>query len=261
VTRWHLLDTGARDGAWNMACDVALLARAQRTGDAVLRIYAWDQPTLSFGRHEAARAHYDAAALAAAGIALVRRPTGGRALLHDREVTYSITAPIIEGESLPASVFRFNQLLLRALRGLGVPVVEAEDTRAMRPEGAACFAEPSAGELTLHGRKLVGSAQVRDRGALLQHGSILLADDQHRIAGFAVGDYRASAPAAALRESLGEDARYETVRDALMRAAAEESGAASTDDLRLRLEDALDDAAAFHAALGQFRDPAWTWRR
>jgi lipoate-protein ligase A len=244
-----------------MACDVALLARARRTGEAVLRVYAWERPTLSLGRHEAARAHYDAAAIAAAGVALVRRPTGGRALLHDHEVTYSITAPLVAGESLPASVRRFNRLLLGALHALGVPAVEAQAVRALRPEGAACFAEPSAGELTLHGRKLVGSAQVREHDALLQHGSILLTDDQHRIATFAVGAFRSSAPAAALGESLGDDARYERVRDALLGAAAAEAGAASPEALRLTLDEALDDTAAFDAALAQFRDPAWTWRR
>ncbi len=261
MTRWRLLDTGARDGAWNMACDVALMARARRTGESVFRTYAWHRPTLSFGRHEAARAHYDASAIAAAGVDLVRRPTGGRALLHHHEVTYSITAPVEDGVPLTESVRRFNRLLLRALQRLGVPAVEAAAPRALRPEGAACFAVPSAGELSLNGRKLVGSAQVRQDGVLLQHGSILLDDDQGRIAGFAVGPYVPAAPAAALREVLGEGAAYAAVRDALQQAVADAAGGASMGTLVLSPDASLSTADAFDDALVQFRDPQWTWRR
>lgn len=244
-----------------MACDVALMARARRTGEAVFRVYAWAHPTLSFGRHEAARRHYDAGAIAASGVDLVRRPTGGRALLHHREVTYSITAPVVAGESLTASVRHFNQLLLDALHSLGVDAQEAGASRAMRPEGAACFAVPSAGELTLGGRKLVGSAQVRQDGALLQHGSILLDDDQGRIAAFATGPYLHPAPAASLREALGAKAAYETVRDALLRVVAAAAGTRSAEALRITPDEALGGSPDLDDALRQFRDAAWTWRR
>jgi len=261
VTRWRLLDTGAHDGAWNMACDVALMERARRTGEAVFRTYTWTRPTLSFGRHEAARRQYDAAVIAANGVDLVRRPTGGRALLHHHEVTYSITAPIRPGESLAASVRAFNRLLLRALQSLGVDAVEAREPRALRPEGAACFAVPAAGELTLHGRKLVGSAQVRQDGALLQHGSILLEDDQALIASFVRGPYLPPLPAAALRDALGARARYDVVRDALGAVIAEEAGADDPASLVLEGAIAPRDNPTFDEALGRFRDPAWTWRR
>ncbi|MBW7932298.1 MAG: octanoyltransferase [Gemmatimonadaceae bacterium] len=261
MSGWRLLDTGAHDGAWNMACDVALMARARRTGETVLRVYAWEHPTLSFGRHEAARRQYDEQAIIAAGVGIVRRPTGGRALLHHREVTYSITAPLRDAESLTASVKRFNALLLRALHHLGVPATEADTPRSLRPEGAACFAVPSAGELTLHGRKLVGSAQVRQDGALLQHGSILLDDDQGMIAGFARGAYIAPAPAASLREVLGDRATYSAVRDALMHAATTERGAETPAALVFSPEAATDGDPAFRDALATFRDPGWTWRR
>jgi lipoate-protein ligase A len=256
-----VLDTGARDGAWNMACDVALTDRARRTGESVFRVYSWSSPTLSFGRHEATLGRYDAPAIAAAGVSVVRRPTGGRALLHDREVTYSVTAPVNHAESLPASMRRINQWLLRALHRLGVPAAEAEEPRSMRPEGASCFALPAPGELTLAGRKLVGSAQVRHDGALLQHGSILLDDDQSRIAGFAVGPYHSSASAATLRSALGPHVGYDTVRDVLLEVVASSVSALSAADLVLSVDDPALAGEPFEAALAQFRDAAWTWRR
>lgn len=261
MTPWRLLDTGPRDGAWNMACDVALMARARRTGESVFRIYAWSRPTLSFGRHEAARTRYAAAAIATAGVDVVRRPTGGRALLHDREVTYSVTAPLDPAESLPSSMSRINQWLLRTLHRLGVPATEAEEPRSMRPEGAACFALPARGELTLGGRKLVGSAQVRHDGALLQHGSILLDDDQARIATFAVGPFLSPAPAASLREALGPGVYYETVRDVLMDVIAAEVSPGNAKSLVFPEDDATLSGDLFEASLTQFRDAAWTWRR
>ncbi len=261
MTPWRVLDTGARDGAWNMACDVALMDRARRTGESVFRIYAWSSPTLSFGRHEAARGRYDAAKITAEAVEVVRRPTGGRALLHDREVTYSVTAPVNDAESLPASMRRINQWLLRALHRLGVPAVEAAEPRSMRPEGASCFALPAPGELTLAGRKLVGSAQVRHAGALLQHGSILLDDDQSRIDGFVVGPYLSSAPAATLRSALGPAVGYDTVREVLLEVVASEVSARRAADLVLSVTDPALAGASFDASLAQFRDAAWTWRR
>ncbi|MEK6612306.1 MAG: hypothetical protein AABZ29_05960 [Gemmatimonadota bacterium] len=261
MTRWRLLDTGARDGAWNMACDVALMARARRTGESVFRVYAWSSPTLSFGRHEAARGRYDAAAIAAAGVDVVRRPTGGRALLHDREVTYSVTAPVDPAVSLPASMRRINQLLLRTLHRLGVPAIEADEPRSMRPEGAACFALPAPGELTLGARKLVGSAQMRHDGALLQHGSILLDDDQARIAGFAVGPYLPAAPAATLHSALGPHLVFETVRDVLMDVLASEVSTGSATNLAFPEDDPALSGGSIEVPLAQFRDAAWTWRR
>lgn len=179
-SRWRLLVSPPADGATNMAVDHALFERAATADDAVLRLYAWTRPTLSLGMHE--RARLDATAVAARGVDVVRRPTGGRALLHHREVTYSVTAPT-QGRTLGETFRAINALLLDALQRLGVAASEAERRgRATAPDGAACFAEPNAGELVVGGRKLVGSAQRRDERALLQHGSILLADDQAMVA-------------------------------------------------------------------------------
>ena len=90
---WLLLIDAPHDGAWNMALDEALMEAAEAEGLKSLRLYAWDPPTLSFGRNEPALRRYDRAAIAARGLATVRRPTGGRAVWHHREVTYSVAAP------------------------------------------------------------------------------------------------------------------------------------------------------------------------
>src|SRR5215207_3150452 len=91
--RWRLLLSPPLGGPENMALDEALMARARRTGETVLRVYGWSRPTLSLGRNQRAAGLFDERALAERGVGVVRRPTGGRSLLHHREVTYSVTAP------------------------------------------------------------------------------------------------------------------------------------------------------------------------
>src|SRR4051794_837993 len=93
-SRWRVLLAPPRSGAENMARDSALQLRAASTSETVFSIYSWDRPTLSFGRHQPAAGLYDVERLRAATVDIVRRPTGGRAILHHREVTYSVTAPL-----------------------------------------------------------------------------------------------------------------------------------------------------------------------
>ena len=237
-----------------MALDAGLMERARTTGEAVLRVYAWARPTLSFGRHENVLGRFDADSLARAGVGAVRRPTGGRVLLHDHEVTYSVTTPTRDDEPLSGSYRGINTLLVAALERLGVTVAEAGNGEALRPGGVACFAEPSTGELVIGDRKLVGSAQVRERGALLQHGSILIADDQARITTLALAPVTPPLPAATLSASLGRAPSYEEVRDALF-------GALGTS---VTAVEPLDTAAAASTAApfrARFADKEWTWRR
>lgn len=258
--RWRFLDSPAADGATNMATDLALLADARRSGAATLRVYTWDRPTLSLGRHERARDRFDAGRIAAAGVGLVRRPTGGRALLHHREVTYSVTAPA-GALSLGESYLAINALLLAALARLGVTATAATPAhRPLRPEGAACFAEPASGELTVDGAKLVGSAQLREEGALLQHGSILLADDQGmidrlRIAG--APPMPATARAATLGSVLGRAVATAEVSSALAGALAESLGA-PPEPMGVIAPSLQPDLARLVIACA---DPGWTWRR
>lgn len=261
--RWRLLRSGAADGVTNMATDAALLAHARRTGEATLRLYAWDRPTLSLGRNERARDVFDPALIAAQGRNVVRRPTGGRALLHHREVTYSVTAPT--SVTLAESYVAINAFLLDALARLGVSAqVAVPAGRPLRPEGAACFAEPGAGELVVNGAKLVGSAQLREEGALLQHGSILIADDQpmierfrFRSTGTTRSAYRAIAPAATLEQSLGRSVDTDEIESALV-AALRDALAAATPAEPFDPDLLRGDLARLVIA---FADREWTWRR
>lgn len=248
--RWRLLVSPAADGARNMALDHALLDRAAQHDEAVLRLYAWSRPTVSLGMHE--RSRFTAEDAARLDLDVVRRPTGGRALLHHREVTYSVTAPA-QHASLRESYAAINAILLDGLRRLGVPALEAERRgRPIAPDGAACFAEPNAGELVVDGRKLVGSAQRRDEHAFLQHGSILLADDQARIA--ELRGRAAPPPAATVAAALGREVGFAEVCEAI--AAALRDAAAVVEPF-----DEAELRSGISAHLETYRDPRWTFRR
>ena len=249
---WRVLLSPPLSGAENMACDVALMGRARTTGEAVLRVYSWSAPTLSFGRNQKTGA-YDQKALARAGIAVVRRPTGGRAILHHREITYSVTAPVLAGQSLAAGYTWINELLLAALRSVGVDAeIAGRSERAPVPDSNPCFATATPGEITAAGRKLVGSAQYRHDGAMLQHGSILVADDQSSLAGLGVAG--PSVRPATLEESLGRSPAPGELYEALIAALA---GTGIEPDA-LSPDDVTRSAARY---VPHFSSPEWTWRR
>jgi len=174
-TRLRIFDDGPRPGAVNMRRDAALLA-AHRAGEPpVLRLYRWAPPAVSCGYHQS-EADFDAAAIAARGFGLTRRPTGGRAILHAEELTYAVVGdspcPLF-GSTLHETYTVINSALLRFLRELGLhPDVSGGETRA-QARGPVCFQSAGEHELTVNGRKLAGSAQRRGETAFLQHGSIL----------------------------------------------------------------------------------------
>ncbi len=181
--RWRILVDPPASGPQNMAVDHALAA-CLSPGEAVLRIYRWSRPTVSFGRNEPARDRYDPAAGHVAGVEFVRRPTGGRAVLHDRELTYAAVLPLTKRRGLTATYELINRGLVEALCSLGVPAVMAEGRGVPAGlESGPCFDEPVPGEVTVAGRKLVGSAQVRLEGVILQHGSLLIGPGQERLLG------------------------------------------------------------------------------
>jgi lipoyl(octanoyl) transferase len=254
--RWRLFHTPAQSGAVNMAIDHALMARARRTGESVLRVYTWSAPTLSLGRHQLARGRVNPDAARALGVSLVRRPTGGRALLHHREVTYSVTAALSRDDSVRTWYASINTVLLRALHALGVNAETAVVSgRTPLPATASCFVRPDEGEITVGGRKLVGSALLRQEGALLQHGSVLLEDDQPMLNALLPADELRPAPAGTLRQALGEVPSVSAVVDALF---ASLTAVADVDTTP------LDADAQFRADVREserrFASDAWTFR-
>jgi lipoate-protein ligase A len=196
LATWRLLNTGSTDGATNMAIDEAILTVvAEGRSPPTLRFFAWEPPCLSIGYSQAAD-EVDIARCRQAGVDFVRRPTGGRAILHTDELTYSIVVPQGEPRVVGGVLESYRRLsagLVRGLRLLGMDVVQAEaghGTATLTGQdadvSAACFDAPSAYEVTAGGKKLVGSAQVRRRGAVLQHGSLPLQGDITRICHYLV---------------------------------------------------------------------------
>jgi lipoate-protein ligase A len=254
--RWRTLLTPADSGVANMALDAALMDRAAATGEWICRVYAWREPVVSFGRNQAAARHYDPDRIRERGYGVVRRPTGGRAILHHREVTYSVAAPVANAGGLHESYLLINRLLVDGLRALGIQVsVAGDQVKAMQPGPIPCFDHPSSGELVAGGRKLVGSAQWRSEHALLQHGSILIDDDQPQLTTLLRDPAPDPPPAATLRELLGAAPSLQEVGDAIFSAIHRDDPASAS----LDPDPALTDLQARHALL--FSDPAWTWRR
>jgi len=244
---WGLmLDRAGRSGAANMAIDASLLAEAARTGRAFLRLYRFDPPCLSLGRNEPT-AHHDRGAIARRGLDVVRRPTGGRMVWHEHEVTYAVAAPIATFGGLRAAYHAIHARLAAAMHTLGVATTLAPDRP--RPPGSpgSCFAAPVGGEVLVGGRKVVGSAQVREGRAFLQHGSILLAGSQEMLR-LVSRERGAGSGETTLAAVLGRPVSFEEVADAVTGVWGDELTPTAT-------YRPLPSSTAF------FSDPNWTWRR
>lgn len=178
---WRLILGGPAEGAWNMALDRALLdAHGAGEAPATLRLYGWNRPTVSLGRFQPLE-DVDRGACAEYGVDVCRRPTGGRGVLHDDEVTYSIVAGTAQGlpRGTAASYRMLCTGLVEAYREVGI---EAELTPRERGTGAAgaCYLHATAADLSLGAAKLSGSAQVWSKESCLQHGSFVISRDVDR---------------------------------------------------------------------------------
>lgn len=202
-----------------MAADVALLDDAVRLGNASLRLYCWDPPTLSIGRNQPLDG------LATDGIAVVRRPTGGQAVWHEHELTYAVAAPISAFGSLRSAYRAIHSRLAAALQAMGVDAVLAPDRPAVGPFGrpASCFASSVGGEIVVNHRKLAGSAQVRRGGAFLQHGSILL-DGSQEIVNAVSRQPSAAGGETTLAAILGRPVTFEELSAAIIATWGEPAG-------------------------------------
>ena len=270
---WRLLLSPAADGPLNMAIDEAiLLAVAEGASPPTLRFFDWVPPCLSLGYSQPA-ADADRARLAAFGYDLVRRPTGGRAILHTDELTYSVIAPQDEPRVHGGVIESYQQLsagLLRGLERLGLAVrADPHDDPAHvdAAKGPVCFEVPSNYEITAgtreHPRKLLGSAQMRKRGVVLQHGTLPLSGDIARICDVLVFEteearqharLRVAARAATIAALTGQAPSWQEAADAMTQGFAEALNLAFERAPLTQAEEA--QAAALRAE--KYTTEAWT---
>lgn len=185
MDRWRFIDDGPATGAENMARDEYLLERVEREGGApILRLYSFHPPAITIGAHQDVARALDLEAVRADSMDVARRVTGGRALLHEGELTYCVVGPRgALGGGLTGTYLRISEALAAALRAIGVDAEVARGRRAARPTAGAapCLASTTRHELVVRGRKIAGSAERMTRNGFLQHGSILLTSASARI--------------------------------------------------------------------------------
>ncbi|MEK4625160.1 biotin/lipoate A/B protein ligase family protein [Priestia sp. FSL P4-0332] len=195
--KWRFIDSNNRSPYYNMALDEALLEwHSKGEIPPTIRFYGWNPPTLSIGYFQNAEKEINFDKVKELGLGFVRRPTGGRGVLHDEELTYSVIVSE-EYPNMPKTVTEayrvISEGLLEGFRSLGleayfaIPRSEEEKNSLKNPRSSVCFDAPSWYELVVEGRKIAGSAQTRQKGVILQHGSILLEIDEDKL--FSVFNY------------------------------------------------------------------------
>jgi lipoate-protein ligase A len=234
MTKWRYIDSGPNLGACNMSVDEELLARAQAGEKTpVLRLYSWSPPAVSLGRFQQIETAVNAEACKRLGFDIVRRITGGRAVLHRHELTYSIVSQVGNPFFPPTVLGTYKVIAGGILAGLHNLGIEAEmvsrnerhaDLVKKAVKNPACFSAPSWYEIVVRGRKLVGSAQRRLSSAFLQHGSILIAYDPALEAEVIPGG-GSSGCATSLERELGRAVATEEALDAVRRGFEEILGA------------------------------------
>jgi lipoyl(octanoyl) transferase len=188
---WRFIDSGNCSPSYNMALDEALLDwHSEGNIPPTIRFYGWDPATLSVGYFQKVEKEINMDAVKEHGLGFVRRPTGGRGVLHDDELTYSVIVSEDHPE-MPKTVTEayrvISEGILKGFQGLGleayfaVPKTAEEREGLKNPRSAVCFDAPSWYELVVEGRKVAGSAQTRQKGVILQHGSILLDLDEDKL--------------------------------------------------------------------------------
>jgi lipoyl(octanoyl) transferase len=224
--RFRLIVHPRMEGRLDMAIDEAIAeAVGAGTSCAVVRLYGFAPPTLSLGRFQKIKSSYSPEQLARDGVTLVRRPTGGHAVLHDSELTYAVALPKGEvgplfGGARKRDVYLFiARILIAGLANLGIAgaVSSSQKGDLHNPD---CFG--STGEYEISGkggRKLIGSAQMTTRHAILQHGSIPMANPGNRVGRYLMaGETMETLPPSCLNEELGREIGFDEVQKAFARA-------------------------------------------
>ncbi|ADU29953.1 lipoate--protein ligase family protein [Evansella cellulosilytica] len=188
---WFYLDSENKDPAYNMALDEKLMDwHREKKLPPIIRFYGWNPATLSVGYFQKVEKEIDLKAVKEHGLGFVRRPTGGRGVLHEDELTYSVIVSE-DHPQMPETVTEayrvISEGLLEGFRELGldaefsIPRTDEEKNALKRPRSAVCFDAPSWYELVVEGRKIAGSAQTRQKNVILQHGSIILTLDEDKL--------------------------------------------------------------------------------
>jgi lipoate-protein ligase A len=268
MTTWRLITTPPARGAWNMAVDEAILEHVERCdAPPTLRLYAWDPPCLSLGRAQPF-ADVDIARLESYGWEVVRRMTGGRAILHTDELTYSVTGTVDDPNLAGSLLESYNRLagaLLAAVQDLGLLVEMKEGKADSGMPNPVCFEVPSTYEITVNGKKLIGSAQARRKEGVLQHGSLPLTGDLRRICQALVfpeasareaAMQRLLARATTVESVLGREVAWETAAQAFIRAFEARLG------LKLEAGELLESELERAETLvyEKYAHPSWTER-
>jgi lipoyl(octanoyl) transferase len=266
MNEWRWIDGATepvvRDGASNMALDHSLFESVKAGGPSAFRLYRWSPACLSFGRNQPARGAYDEAAAAAEGIEFVRRPTGGQAVLHDRELTYAVALPLGELGSPRDTYIAIHEALVSGLRALGAAVATRpyalSGPRTLDEWSRPCFAGAARGEVVANGRKLVGSAQRCESHCVLQHGSILLDGDQSAVSRLQKDPVGIAAvtPPITLTDLLDSPLQVPELAAALGAGLASALGIALAPDTLSEKEMERVQELTLH-----YRSAAWTWRR
>jgi lipoate-protein ligase A len=230
AAKWRLVISEPADGPWNMAVDEAMLqAGVEGLIPPTLRFYAWQPPAVSLGFFQPLDEGISRSEIARRGFGLVRRPSGGRAILHNDELTYSVVVPegaIKEGRSVMGSYRTLSRGIEAGLGllGVGAEFAERKSPERMRAQGlpTVCFAKAAKCDMTVAGRKIVGSAQTRRRGVIMQHGSVpITMDPQEHLAVMPGGGEgaenheRLRQSACGVAEALGRVVSFEELAQAL----------------------------------------------
>jgi len=269
TANWRVIYSGHSDGHHNMAVDEAIMESvAANLAPPTLRIYGWSPPAVSLGRFQEVAEQVDVEAIQQRGWDLVRRPTGGRAILHDDEVTYSVCVPqsqLPEGDSVLRSYRYLSRGIQRGLELLGVEAELGRKPPATGGKGsghqqsAICFSHSTRADMVAAGRKIVGSAQVRKNGIILQHGSVPITLDISDHLAVMPGDGSGNKPeslqqaAVGVSQMLGRDVTYDELAEALV---AGFSQALAVELQAGELSD-QEQARAEHLSVHKYGTEAW----
>lgn len=259
---WQLIvEPDPLPGSWNMAVDEHLYALAGASGRTYLRFYRWERPTASLGYSQEAARVIDVAFCRAHGIDIVRRTTGGKLVLHDREVTYAIASADTEAfsDTLRGSYRLISQALLKGLALMGIVARLAETSPPAYIRGTMpCFAFPARDEIEIGGRKIVGSAQKRTGGLFLQHGSIPLDKDEALLSAVSrPGETAESLGMTSISEALGRPVDFDAAVGPLVQGFADQFGIVFE-----RFALAPEDRAAVRRLQeAKYASDSWTFRK